>query len=59
MFKVLSVLEIIIFLSWLFGYVEKWSDKKVMVNFKIYDVTDWTRNNCNAHIAQNIKATRY
>ena len=47
MFKVLFVLEIITFLSWLFGYVEKWFDKKVMVNFKIYDVTDWTRNNCN------------
>ena len=26
--------------------------KKAMVNFKIYDVTDWNTSNCNTHIAQ-------
>ena len=34
------VLEIFKFLSWFFGYEEK-----SMVNFKIYDVTDWKANN--------------
>ena len=55
MLKALFVFEIFTFLSWLFGYVEKRLDKKVMVNFKIYDFTDWTRNNYNTHIAQYIK----
>ena len=40
--KALLVLEIFTFLSWLFAYVEKRFDKKAMVNFNIYDVTDWT-----------------
>ena len=26
-----------------------------MVDFKIYDVTDWQTNNYNTHIAQNLK----
>ena len=26
-----------------------------MVNFKIYDVTDWIINNCNTHIAKYLK----
>ena len=30
-------------------------DKKAMVNFKIYYVTDWTTNNYNTHIAQYLK----
>ena len=32
--------------------------KKAMVNFKIYDVTDWTSNNYNKHIAQYLKKER-
>ena len=44
MLKALFVLEIITTLSWLFGYVETQLDKKAMVNFKIYDVTDWKPN---------------
>ena len=40
MLKALFVFEIFTFLSWLFGYVEKWLDKKAVVNFKIYDFTD-------------------
>ena len=44
--------EIVTFLSWLFRYVEKRLDKKAMVNFKIYDVADWTTNNYNTNIQQ-------
>ena len=44
MSKALFVLEIFSFLSRLFGYAEKQLDKKAKFNFKIYDVTDWTRN---------------
>ena len=43
------------FLHWLFGYVEKRLDKKAMVNFKIYDVTDWPRNNYDKPITQYVK----
>ena len=52
MFNALFVLEIFKFLSWLFGYVEKQLDKKAMANFKIYNIKNWARNNCNTHIAQ-------
>ena len=40
MLKALFVLDIFTFLSRVFGYVEKRLDKKAMVNYKIYDVTD-------------------
>ena len=33
-----------------FCFVEKELDKKVLVNFKIYDVTDWKTNEYNTHI---------
>ena len=36
-------------------YVLKQLDKKAIVNFKIYEVTEWTTNNCNTHIAQYLK----
>ena len=52
MLKDLFVLEIFTFLSWLFSYEQKRFDKKVKVNSKIYDITDWTTNNYNTHIAQ-------
>ena len=32
-------------------YVEKRLNKKVMINFKIYDITDWRINNYKIHIA--------
>ena len=32
------------------GYVEIRLGKKAMVNFKIYDVTNWNTNNYNKHI---------
>ena len=47
--------EIFTFLSWLFDYVEKRLDKKVKVNSKIYDVTDWTTYDYNTHIARYLK----
>ena len=53
--KALSFFETFTLLSWLFGYVEKRLDKKVMVNLKIYDVTDWITNNHNTHITQYLK----
>ena len=45
MSEVLSVLEIFTFLSWIFCYEEKRLDKKAMVNFKVYDVTELITNN--------------
>ena len=55
MLKALSILEIFTFLFRLFVYVEKQLDNKVMVNFKIYDITDWTTNHYNTHITQYLK----
>ena len=55
MLKSLFIIETFIFLSWIFGYVEKRLDKKAMVNFKIYAVTEWTKNNSNTHITQYLK----
>ena len=54
--KALFVLGIFTFLSRLFGYVRKDLDKKDEVNFKIYDVTDWTTNDYNKHIVQYLKS---
>ena len=42
MLKALFILEL-----FTFGYIERWVDKKVMVNFKIYDFTNWTTNDYN------------
>ena len=55
MLKALFVLEIFKFFFWCFGYVEKRLHKKAKVNFKIYDVTDWTTNNYNTDIVQYLK----
>ena len=55
MIKALFALEILTFLSRLFGYVRKQLDEKVMVNLKVYDVTDWTTNSYNTHIPQYLK----
>ena len=49
--KVLSVLEIFTFLSQFFTYAEK----KAMIDFNIFDVTDWIKNNYNTHIGQYLK----
>ena len=58
MLKALFVPEIFTFLSWLFGYVEKRLDKKAMVNFKIYDVIDWTTSYYNTHNVIYLKKLR-
>ena len=50
MLKTLFVVAIFIFCPDFFGLVGKRLDKKVKVNFKIYDVTDWKTNNYNTHI---------
>ena len=55
MLKALFVLDTFTYLSWHFDYAEKRLDKKAMVNFKIYDVTDWKTNNNNTHNAQYLK----
>ena len=38
-----------------FRLYKKRLDKKAIVNFKIYNITGWTENNCNAPIAQYLK----
>ena len=55
MLNALFIIEIFKFLSWLFGYVAKWFDKKVKVNFKTFDVTDLTTNNYNTDITWYLK----
>ena len=55
MLKAVFVLEIFTFFA-VSGYVEKQLDKKIIINFKICDVTDWESNNCNTHTAQYLKS---
>ena len=50
--KALSVLKISIICPQDFGYAEKWLDKENKMNFKIHDVTDWSKNKHNTHIAR-------
>ena len=56
--KAFFVLKILILYSNSFGYVEIRLDKRAEVNFKVYDVTNWERNNYNKHyqISQKVKA---
>ena len=51
MLKALYV-EIFVFFSRIFGYVEKHPNEKVNVNSKIFGIKDCTTNNYNTHIAQ-------
>ena len=53
-YKLFSFWDIYIFVL-TFDYVEKRLDKKVKVNSKIYDVTDWTAYDYNTHIARYLK----
>ena len=55
MLKAFFVLEIFACFSWLFGFLEKPLDKKAKVNFKIYDVLDWTANSYSTHITHYLK----
>ena len=50
--QALLVPKIFKHLSWIFGHIEKWIDQKDKVDFKIYDVTTWLKNNFNTHIDQ-------
>ena len=52
MLKVLFVLKILTYLSWLFGYVKKRLDQNTNINFKIYDVTECIKKNNSTRIAQ-------
>ena len=58
MLKALFVFEIFTFLSKVFDYIEKHLDEKYVVNFKIYDVTDWTTNIITLHILPNISKNK-
>ena len=53
MLKALFILEL-----FTFGYIEKWVDKKAMVNFKIYDFTNWTTNDYNKHRLPDISRSK-
>ena len=58
MLKAPFVLEIFTFFSWPPDYEEKQLNKKFKVDFKVYDVTDWTTNICNICIFQYLKKQR-
>ena len=51
---------VFIFLTWLFGLVEKTAgfDKKYKMNFKIYDLTTWLTNGYPIHILPNISRSK-
>ena len=51
--KALIVLWIIQFLFWVFGQVRKRLDRKAKVSWKMYDVTNWIKNN-SKHILPDI-----
>ena len=53
--KAFFILKIFRILSWIFGYIEKRLEWKDKVSFKIYGVTTWLTNTCNAHIDQYLK----
>ena len=46
MIEGLCTLNILQFLCLFFGHIGKWLDKKAMVKFKIYGITDW-QSRCN------------
>ena len=51
--KLFSLSRYFNFLSWIFDYLKKRLDQKDKVNFKIYHVTTWLKNNCNTDIDQS------
>ena len=55
--KAILVFKIFEFLSWFFGHVAKWVDKKDKANFKFYDVTAWLTNSCK-HILPNMASSK-
>ena len=57
MLKVLFVLKILTYLSWLFGYVKKRLDQNTNINFKIYDVTECIKK-ITVHVLPNIPGSQ-
>ena len=55
MLKLFLLLRYLNFCPNFFNQVEKRLHKKAKVNFKIYDVTNWTTNNNSTHIARYLK----
>ena len=55
MLKALFVLKHLSFCPDIFDHVEKRLLKEAKFNFKMYDATGWTTNNCNTYIAQYLK----
>ena len=55
--KAIFALDIFTFLYWKMKSqnLKKRFDQKTILNFKIYDVTDWTKNNYNRRIVQYLK----
>ena len=51
----LYFLKMSTFLSRLFCHVGKRLDKKAKVNYKSYEIKDWTENNYNKHIAKQFQ----
>ena len=58
MFILAALFVFEIFLSWLFGYIEKRLDSRAKRCFKIYDVTDMITNKLITQIAQYPKKSR-
>ena len=57
MLKALSLLKKnLSFCPNFFDHVRKQLDKKAKLNFKIYDVTEWTINNCNTQFPNILKS---
>ena len=53
--KLFPSLRYLNFCSDFFDHVGKGLGKKAEVTFKIYDVIEWTTNNCNTQIAKYFK----
>ena len=47
--KAFSFLTFLSFCLDILGHLGKWLDKKVKVNFKMYDVMNWETNNNSKH----------
>ena len=59
MLKTLFVIQIFVFPSRHFAYVEKRFDKKTKIKSKTCEVTDWTTNNYNTRIAQYLRKYKH
>ena len=53
--KTLFVLKIFKFLYDFLVMLKQQLNYKDKVNFKIHDVTNWLKNNCNTHVARFLK----